>query len=192
MDAAQKFHKKTKDITKTNMTSDSITSTQLLQGKGYGTPGTRPPHSPSPPSGCGPDYEAVKKLFQPDQAHLEQHRRMVQDISGVRQELVSALSRQIDEATIEIRAVTNDSMDITQEYLHLLSNELGTFPDYKHKILRTKDVEPSLKKLRPVPLERYQKVSEEIQNMFDLGIWESTDKSSWVHHMITVPKPKGD
>ncbi|GFO08307.1 DNA helicase restriction enzyme type iii r subunit [Plakobranchus ocellatus] len=37
-----------------------------------------------------------------------------------------------------------------------------------------------------------QKVSEEIQNMDDLGIWEATDKSSWVHHMVTIPKPNGD
>ncbi|GFO49294.1 transposon tf2-12 polyprotein [Plakobranchus ocellatus] len=28
--------------------------------------------------------------------------------------------------------------------------------------------------------------------MDDLGIWEATDKSSWVHHMVTVPKPNGD
>ncbi|GFN90189.1 hypothetical protein PoB_001669500 [Plakobranchus ocellatus] len=28
--------------------------------------------------------------------------------------------------------------------------------------------------------------------MDDLGIWEATYKSSWIHHMVTVPKPNGD
>ncbi|GFO47389.1 Zf-h2c2 and rve domain containing protein [Plakobranchus ocellatus] len=86
----------------------------------------------------------------------------------------------------------SDSVDIAQDYLRLLSNELGTFPDYQHEILLTDDAVPSAKKLRPVPLARRQKVSEEIQNMDDLGIWQATDKSSWVHLMVTVPKPNGD
>ncbi|GFO12711.1 retrovirus-related pol polyprotein from transposon 17.6 [Plakobranchus ocellatus] len=107
------------------------------------------------------------------------------------QNLISALSLQLDGSTMEIRAVTHDSVDIAQEYPRLLSNELGTFPDYQHEILLTDDAVPSAKKLRPVPLARRQKVSEEIQNMDDLGIWEATDKSSWVHHMVTVPIPIG-
>ncbi|GFN73690.1 transposon tf2-9 polyprotein [Plakobranchus ocellatus] len=106
--------------------------------------------------------------------------------------LISALGLQIDGSTMEICAVTHDSMDIAHVYPRLLSNELGTFPDYQHEILLTDDAVPSAKKIRPVPLARRQKVSEEIQNMDDLGIWGATDKSSWVHHMVTVPKPNGD
>ncbi|GFO19542.1 Pol polyprotein [Plakobranchus ocellatus] len=90
------------------------------------------------------------------------------------QNLISALGLQIDGATREIRAVDHDSVDIIQEYPCFLSIELGTFPDYQHEILLTDDAVPSAKKLRPVPLVRRQKVSEEIQNMDDLGIWEAT------------------
>ncbi|GFO34853.1 hypothetical protein PoB_006135800 [Plakobranchus ocellatus] len=93
---------------------------------------------------------------------------------------------------MEIRAITHDFVDITQEYPRLLFHELGTFPDYQHEILLTDDAVPSAEKLRPVHLARRQKVSEEVQNMDDLGIWEATDKSSWFHHMVTVPKPNGD
>ncbi|GFO20190.1 hypothetical protein PoB_004669500 [Plakobranchus ocellatus] len=93
---------------------------------------------------------------------------------------------------MEIRAVTHYSVDVTQAYPRLMSNELGTFPDYQHEILLTDDAVSSAKKLRPAPLARCQKVSEEVQNMDDLGIWEATDKSSWVHHMVTFPKPNGD
>ncbi|GFO24484.1 transposon tf2-9 polyprotein [Plakobranchus ocellatus] len=101
------------------------------------------------------------------------------------QNLISALGLQIDGSTMEIRAVNHDSVDIAQDYRRLLSNELGTFPDYQHEILLSDDAVPSAKKLRPVPLARRQ-VSEEIQ------IWEAADKSSWVHHMVTFFKPNGD
>ncbi|GFO29344.1 integrase core domain protein [Plakobranchus ocellatus] len=50
------------------------------------------------------------------------------------QNLISALSLQIDGSTMEIRAVTHDSVEIAQEYPRQLSNELGTFPDYQHAI----------------------------------------------------------
>ncbi|GFN84809.1 integrase core domain protein [Plakobranchus ocellatus] len=50
------------------------------------------------------------------------------------QNLISALGLQIDGSTMEIRAVTHDSVDIAQDYPRLLSNELGTFPDYQHAI----------------------------------------------------------
>ncbi|GFN82895.1 LOW QUALITY PROTEIN: Pol polyprotein [Plakobranchus ocellatus] len=50
------------------------------------------------------------------------------------QNLISALGLQIDGSTMEIRAVTHDSVDIAQDYPRLLSNELGTFPDSQHAI----------------------------------------------------------
>ncbi|GFN92348.1 transposon ty3-i Gag-Pol polyprotein [Plakobranchus ocellatus] len=101
------------------------------------------------------------------------------------QNLISALGLQIDGATMEIRAVTRNSVDITHEYPRLLSNELGTFPDYQHDILFTDDAVPPAQKLRPVPLARRQKVYEEVQSMDDLGIWDAADKSSSIHHMVT-------
>ncbi|GFO35807.1 hypothetical protein PoB_006231200 [Plakobranchus ocellatus] len=48
------------------------------------------------------------------------------------QNLISVLGPQIDGFTMEIRAVTHHSVDIAHEYPCLLSNELGTFPDYQH------------------------------------------------------------
>ncbi|GFO39820.1 hypothetical protein PoB_006632500 [Plakobranchus ocellatus] len=82
---------------------------------------------------------------------------------------------------MEIRAVTHDSVDIAQEYLCLMSKELGTFPEYQHVILLTDDAVPSAKKLLAVPLARHQKVSEEVQmtlgfgklrtNLFGFIIW---------------------
>ncbi|GFO35700.1 Pol polyprotein [Plakobranchus ocellatus] len=110
----------------------------------------------------------------------------------VGQNFISALGLQIDGATMEIRADTHDSVDITQEYTRLLSNELGIFPDSQHEILLTDDAVPSAKKLRPVPLARRQRVFEKIQNMDNLGIWEATDKSFKVYHRVTVSKYNGD
>ncbi|GFO11865.1 integrase core domain protein [Plakobranchus ocellatus] len=50
------------------------------------------------------------------------------------QNLISALGLQIDASTMEIRAVTHDSMDIARDHPCPLSHELGTFPDYQHAI----------------------------------------------------------
>ncbi|GFO18487.1 hypothetical protein PoB_004499200 [Plakobranchus ocellatus] len=76
------------------------------------------------------------------------------------QNLILALGLQMNEATMKIRAVTDNSKDVVQENPCLLSNKLGTFPDYQHEIMVTDDAVTSAKKLCPVPLARSQKVSE--------------------------------
>ena len=68
---------------------------------------------------------------------------------------------------------------------------MGTFPDFKHVITVDKSATPTCQRLRPVPLARRQKAADEIDTMDRLGIWEPVEKSSWVHHMVTVPKADG-
>ena len=73
----------------------------------------------------------------------------------------------------------------------LLSKELGTFPDFQHKIRIQPGTEPFVARLRPIPLARKQAVTQEIANMDEAGIWEPSDSSEWAHPMVTVMKEDG-
>ncbi|GFO43235.1 Pol polyprotein [Plakobranchus ocellatus] len=108
------------------------------------------------------------------------------------QKLISALGLQIDRSTMEIRAVTHDSVDIAQEYPHLLSNELGTFPDYQHEILLTDDAVRQQRIFAFSLSHDTRKSLRKSRTWMTLGFGKKAmDRSSWVHQMVTVPKPNG-
>ncbi len=80
---------------------------------------------------------------------------------------------------------------IPQEFPGLLDDNIGTFPDYQHRIDMKPGAKPTVCKPRPVPLARRQAVADEIDLMEKQGIWEKATSSDWIHPMVTVPKPDG-
>ncbi|MCP3662597.1 MAG: hypothetical protein GY696_08900 [Gammaproteobacteria bacterium] len=80
---------------------------------------------------------------------------------------------------------------IPQEFPGLLDDNIGTFPDYQHRIDMKPGAKPTVCKPRPIPLARRQAVADEIDLMEKQGIWEKTTSSDWIHPMVTVPKPDG-
>ena len=73
----------------------------------------------------------------------------------------------------------------------LTSEELGTFPGYKHVIRVQSDIVPRAVRLRPIPLARREAAEKEVQKMDEQGVWEETTASEWAHPLVTVPKPDG-
>ena len=108
------------------------------------------------------------------------------------QDLIQGLNLQIDGGTLKVHSVRDIKSDIAKKFPSLLSEKMGTFPGYEHVIDVTSDASPSAQKLRPLPLSRRENAEKEIKIMEDLDIWEPVDKSSWVHHMVTVMKPDGN
>ncbi len=78
---------------------------------------------------------------------------------------------------------------IQSEFPRLFLHNLGTFPDYQHRIQLQAD--PTTTRLRAVPLARRKAVEKEVQNMVKRGMWEKVTRSDWVHGMVTVPKADG-
>lgn len=105
------------------------------------------------------------------------------------QDLIHSLNLCINGTTLQVCAVRDFKQDILNRHPSLLSEEMGTFPDYEHVIDITNDAVPTAQKLRPLPLSRRDKVANEIKVMENLDIWEPVDKSTWVHHMVSVMKP---
>ncbi|GFR83578.1 RNA-directed DNA polymerase (Reverse transcriptase) domain containing protein [Elysia marginata] len=93
---------------------------------------------------------------------------------------------------MKVSALNAHNHHVLSDFPRLLSDELGTFPDYEHVIAVTDDAIPSAKKLRPVPLSRRQATEKEVALMDKVGIWEKVDKSQWVHPLVTVNKPNGE
>ena len=106
------------------------------------------------------------------------------------QDAIHALKLNINGENMSVHSVSKTT-DILKEYPNLLSNKLGKYPDFQHKITTSADITPKCQKLRPVALARRDTASKEIDKMDDLGIWEPVDKSLWAHHMVTVPKADG-
>ena len=125
-----------------------------------------------------------------DRCHqVEMHVLPNQCDSVIGQDVIRLLGLQIDGASQQVRSITKHQL--LNEFPRLLSDEMGTYPDYQHKIEISETARPVAQKLRPVPLARRQSAADEVKAMDSLGIWEATDKSQWVHHMVTVPKPCG-
>ena len=123
-------------------------------------------------------------------AEIELHVLPSSCAAVIGQDIIQAMRLQIDGATMSVHSVSN-SQSILNEFPKLVSDDVGTFPGYQHKIELTPDTVPQAQRLRPVPLARRDKVQTEVTAMEDMDIWESIDKSSWVHHMVTVPKADG-
>ncbi len=75
-----------------------------------------------------------------------------------------------------------------QRHPNLTRTELGTCPGEPHKIKLSEDAWPMAAKLRTVPLTRREATNDAIRAMERDKVWEKTDKSSWVHPLVAIPK----
>ncbi|XP_064464778.1 uncharacterized protein K02A2.6-like [Ornithodoros turicata] len=78
------------------------------------------------------------------------------------------------------------------KYPTLFSEELGLAKGYRHKVTMRTSVEPVQQKLRRLPLEVRQKVSEELQKLEQSDIIERIDASEWVSPIVAVWKKTGE
>ncbi len=107
---------------------------------------------------------------------------------------LTPLDVKIDCGQKTIATVTGDFKDdCTPLGRHpgLTQPDIGTCPGPPHQIKLADDVNPFAAKLRPVALARREKTNDAIKAMERDGVWEKTDKSTWVHPLVAVPKPDG-
>ena len=112
----------------------------------------------------------------------------------VGRDLVSALNIQIHGESLQAFKTSKashqgESLDLLlRKYPSLISEELGTYPDYQHVITLRADSKPTVTKLRTIPLAKREAVDREIDRMMSSGIWSPIDRSEWAHAIVAVNK----
>lgn len=104
-------------------------------------------------------------------------------------DLIQGLNLTITGKNLQISTINENNY--LHEFPQLLSDKLGTFTGFKHKILLRPDFKPTEVKLRPIPYSRREATIKECQDMVETGIWSPINKSEWVHNLVSVPKPDG-
>ncbi|XP_064469584.1 uncharacterized protein K02A2.6-like [Ornithodoros turicata] len=93
-----------------------------------------------------------------------------------------------------VQAESDDSMECTvpDQFPRLFADGLGLARGFSHKVTVKTSVIPVQQKLRRLPLEVRQKVSEELQKLEQADIIERVDASEWVSPIVVVWKRTGE
>ncbi|XP_064462347.1 uncharacterized protein K02A2.6-like [Ornithodoros turicata] len=108
---------------------------------------------------------------------------------------VAALDLHIDGAQmrcLETTVTTSDCEHIAKcEFPQLFAPGLGVAKGYAHKVKLRPEVEPTVAKLRRLPLEVRSDVSKELKKLLDMDIIEPIDASPWVSPIVVAKKKDG-
>ncbi len=73
----------------------------------------------------------------------------------------------------------------------LVLKEIGTYPEFEHRIQLVPEALPVAAKVQPLPYAIEGKVVDVVQLLDQQGIWEKADKGDWAHPMVRPAKPDG-